>query len=1007
MMMSSAEARSVMAAVWASGGQAARSLQRRVVSAVLAPLALGELLETAARVLGGSREDGMYVYGPQDRTLCDVVRYYLDEDPDASTAHQRMLRHALRMWFSLPGTCARESIYAACTGTPVAALHDLPDRIHSRAYAIGKSAAHAGSFRSAIRAAMAAAAAQGVVGIAIPVEWIDLETEEDAASDVTGRLILALADLWASGETPTREAIHARGGVNPGSSERRLVRWAAEGLVEWRHTHRGREIAAVDLTGQAAVTGRTVLQAFCDQRPFSDVRHRQVMGSIRAYLGLPERWRMREDEIIEGAAALRPQDLQGLPDAIQRTAERAGKASKSARDWASAVRAMLRWAAAHRLVPMIWRDRVAGEWDHARDEWIPGGTDIRDRVSGATRAAHRSAWQWLREAVQDVHGPEITPDDLTEAHILEARDWLRRRGRYDHAGNISAAANFAGRRGYGPRAGLQPVATLLLPVSDSKSYGAFLSALDDHLGAEWREMFEWLGRWHTATHRELALAGMPERPPARELSEGTLIGRAKAVRWILGLMVHLDGWVSRREADPSTTRHSDEAEDSRAPCPANCLCRLTPAVVFGRRATVGTHTVGLERAVALGEQLWVERYEAGELASPVGSSIQGYVNGAGLVAEAIYTRLRHERGKEIARLSGDAAAKKPRWGIDPVAEEGATKNSIEESLWQAYQLSRRVAARLKRAARNYGDSEGPNTAKDIRRIVQQTSYGWFTRVLDEYHRLARHSLEIDGNSREHHELIRDSFLLGLLVSTLIRGEEAVHLRCDVQLPPEALDPEYDGPIRIQLRAIDRKNSTRLTVQLFPTLVPAWLRTAYLLESRPWLMAAGQHAHQHLLVDNAGRAYGCPAEKPDGRGRDSKKIIEKRVGALRTLWQNRVGRVAWEHCGLECPTRDGDFTLHVVRNAGGAAIYASRGATATAHALGDSEASIRDHYGFLDGDSLTADIMRDAAAVGQYTGTNGGETPARTDAMDGETIRARLTLEGLPAELIARVLTGVT
>jgi hypothetical protein len=48
-----------------------------------------------------------------------------------------------------------------------------------------------------------------------------------------------------------------------------------------------------------------VREAFCAARPFTDGRHRQVLGSIRAYLALSERWQMSEPQIIEAAAALR------------------------------------------------------------------------------------------------------------------------------------------------------------------------------------------------------------------------------------------------------------------------------------------------------------------------------------------------------------------------------------------------------------------------------------------------------------------------------------------------------------------------------------------------------------------------------------------------------------------------------------------------------------------------------------------------------------------------------
>lgn len=101
-----------------------------------------------------------------------------------------------------------------------------------------------------------------------------------------------------------------------------------------------------------------------------------------------------------------------------------------------------------------------------------------------------------------------------------------------------------------------------------------------------------------------------------------------------------------------------------------------------------------------------------------------------------------------------------------------------------------------------------------------------------------------------------------------------------------------------------------------------------------------------------------------RGRLGKKAIEKRVSQLGESWQNRTGRVAWNECGLACPVDDGYFTLHAVRNARGAGIYSTLGVTAAAQWLGDSEQSVRGHYGFLDGTTLTQEDMRRAAGAGR-------------------------------------------
>jgi hypothetical protein len=64
----------------------------------------------------------------------------------------------------------------------------------------------------------------------------------------------------------------------------------------------------------------------------------------------------------------------------------------------------------------------------------------------------------------------------------------------------------------------------------------------------------------------------------------------------------------------------------------------------------------------------------------------------------------------------------------------------------------------------------------------------------------------------------------------------------------------------------------------------------------------------------------------------------------------------------------------VRNSAGAAIYATRGINAAAHALGDTESAVLNHYGFLDGNTVTESLLRDAAALAGSAATATATAP---------------------------------
>jgi hypothetical protein len=938
------EARKLLSVLWASSGVVQ---PRRISNLVANAKSLRELVPASRNVLltaglAIERGDSLEV-GAVTGTLRDAVEPVLTAVGPRS--HRGYVRRGIALLYGLPKSSLLADLLSACEQTSIDVAHEVPVRVYRKARDAGCGVEYARNMRSAMITTLENAAVGGM-GFPIPLAWLEV-TE---ASDVTGRLVSALAELWSRGELPTRKAIHGRTGVNPGSADRRLNEWAGQRLVGFKETHRGSEIAFVNLSGvdPAASTMRTVLEALREESPLSQSQHRQVFLALRQFMGLPPRNKLHEREIADAAAVIGYAELQRLPDDIYTFTLKNGGSRKTAATLRSAVRAALRWSAERGDVPMIWAEREDDVWTRTRDEWIPITVGIDDGVKTATRACHRTAWNWLKEAALSLYDGALTPADIQEHHLRDIGAWLRRRGRFDHAGAVSAAMNYAGRRGHGPRALTNTVESVLLSGrAIQQTWEGLIELTEEHkMRPEWRAFLTWYGSWSTADWAELDLHDLPERPNSRVLGEGTLLGRAKALRWLLGILKS-DGWN---------------------------LSELMPEDVLSFETRRDGRVIGLKRTIALGQRIWRDRHDAEELSSPVGSSLRQYIIGAGLLAEALYRRHRHSSGYSVAMLEGEEASRKPRYGVDSEAEEGArSRTPVEDQLWRAYRHTCTISGRLKEAARNWGTAETINTTKDLVKLLEMTPPTWYSKLVETYLRLARRSLETDGVTRDHHELIRDAFLTCMLVSTGLRGEELVHVRLDIHLPPWWSAADRSEAVPVSLRAVDRKNDKRHVVQLFPQLVPAWLRAAY-RESRLWLMRdltvtserfglKASEQHMHLLVDNAGRAFGCPGENERGEGRPRKKQIEKRVGRLRELWKNHAGRVAWEHAGLECPTLPGYFTIHAVRNVYAAGLFIKHGQTAAANWLGDIEQSVQGHYGCLLGSSITAELMRDAGAVG--------------------------------------------
>ena len=889
--------------------------------------------------------DGEFVLvGSVEGTLCDVIRPYLLDEEESKTRRMH-LRRGLSCLLDLD-RAAVPTLIDASRQTPLREASVLPCRILAAGERLGLNELGLRSrFLAASHALETAIIERRIPGFAVPLHWLAVGGEDPETSAV----LEALAHLWVSGTLATMQAVVDHTGLNPGTYYRRVNALVAAGKADVRETWRGQELVMVNLrdTDPDAVS---LADALPDSMPEDGSQARYALKALRSYLGLPVSGTLDVTRINEAAKAVPLPDLRGLPLAVENHYLASGRASKTGRNAASAIRALLREACIDGRIPMVWTERLDDDWDRAKETWFPTTDGTVDGASVPARLRYRFAWSHLREAVTNLWGEGTRPTDLDTTRIDAVVRWLRRRGRWDHAQFVHASLAYAGQRDYGPLAEVEQIQVPSLQGGGNlKTLDGFISCLRANaLGEEWEEFFRWYYRYSTMPDKKIRRErDMPSRPRSRRLRSGSFANRFTACRLVLGVL-------------------RDDGHDLRT---------MSPKDAF----SVALLRPTLDAIVAL----WDQRYAAGDLESPCGTSIRSYVASAGLIAEALYRRARGT--KAVAPPPED----KPRWGLDPDAEEGKTKSELEQALWDAYRDACALGDALKDEAKAFGSSDNTNTVKDLEKILRATPPKLFDDLQAAYLDLARRSLEEDGSSTAHHRLILSAFTNGFFVSTGCRGQEGAHVRLDIHCPPEFFDPTYDGPIHLTLRAVDRKNSVRHTVTLRPTFVPAWLRQAF-IESRCWLMEKGELAptdesfglddrsvHQHLIVSPTGRAYGSPEEDREGAGRIADKALERRVNMMRDRWKNDAGRVLWAHTDWECPVEDGMWTLHVIRNVKGYSYYQIEPLEA-ANYLGDRPVAIREAYSSVGSHHISATTAQRASKWD-------GKTVARDDPQ-GATVR---------------------
>lgn len=940
--------RRILLAIWISGGKPDRRLReicgydvREISTAFLNAV---EEARAAGEITTEKASDGspLLVSAGADGTLRDAIEPFLSA-PDVSRSYKGFAKGALKFWLDLPGSLPEADLLAACERIPSREVYRLPEAIYARAM-VARKTRLAPNWKSALRAAMERAAGQGSLRIAFPAEWAHLD------DDVTARMISALATVWVGGREPSAAELRKAGGPNPASVQRRITDRVTGGRAALQpHEKVGTTLLWINLSrlDPDQATLADAVRPYLESDTHKERDKRNLRTALRAVFG--DRY-TSEEHLLSACSEIPCRVLAGWADRVQGElagADPTSEQKKLARTYASSIRVALRWAARECRIPLFFSDRN-DKWQMAKVEWIPTKRGNIGGASRGTRYCYRTAFGWLEEAIRDLYADPVDPMDVTEEIARAALDWHKERGRYDRANQLMAMLNWLARRGVGPyrdRANALESSPYLYGEDGDgcPTYESFLDALESNgLPSEWREFFEWYHdfsslRWDDLSRAEAADGSrrFPERAPGRQIGAATLAARVQAVRWVLGITKNFLG------VDLSTLKLNE---------------------AFSQRH--------LERVFARGREICQTKYELGELTSPVGSGLRGNVTSAGLVAEALYERRRHQDGHAVA-LNHNPRLKK---GVDIIEEEGAHKSPVQDALWQGYTYSRKVAGNLSYEAIEFGDAAGTNTQKNIAEIIRLTPPDWYWDVHQVALRLAKRSLETDGESEEHHRLIRDVYVFGVLLSTGMRGHECAHVRLDLQYPEHRRkDRGTQGDRIIRLHRKDRKNTREHSVVIRDVFVPIWLEEAYLEQSRPWLMRnlestaerfglARNQAHQHLIVDNSGRALGSVEEGMDREGRDG-RAVEARVSWLREAVKNRFGRIAWEHCGRKCPVQDGYFTLHSIRNVMAYYIYQSaklagdkHPATAAANYLGDNPSQVQDVYGGVDGQHIDSSVF---------------------------------------------------
>lgn len=157
-----------------------------------------------------------------------------------------------------------------------------------------------------------------------------------------------------------------------------------------------------------------------------------------------------------------------------------------------------------------------------------------------------------------------------------------------------------------------------------------------------------------------------------------------------------------------------------------------------------------------------------------------------------------------------------------------------------------------------------------------------------------------------------------------------------------------GRSDVTLRALDRKNRSAHDFVLRERWLPTWFLRHYRETVYPFLQShSGWAAYARpflILNPSGGKPVGAMEE--DGEGERRKMIgLGLRMNQISNLWRFHVA-TAFNELGFTVPEGRPCFSMHLVRNVAGHAVFRKFGLGAAAHFFGDRVASVEGVYAAL-------------------------------------------------------------
>jgi integrase len=709
---------------------------------------------------------------------------------------------------------------------------------------------------------------------------------------------------------------------------------------------------------------RSVVEPYLVDAGVSPQRKHALRSAIRFALELATK--CSDAALLRACERVPAEDLYALPRRVYDAAlsRPAPLAKQTAKNHRSVIRAAMLWAGGRRLVPIvfpqIWLDDA---WERDKDRFFPL------EVTGPTSqkvASWRSAWSVFGQTFAAMH-PEL-PNEIGAVSREIAENVIARMqttdGRYAMGYQARGALRYlAAQHAAGPFVEASPVDAFRVPTPTGPRPALYLRSANGEAGdGDWNAFFALLAehrlpdglteflRWY---RDYVTLPGMEiitrkdKFPPRRErtkLDENTLNERLPALRAFIGAAVY--------ELKPA----ADAAPLGLTLDPTT----LTPEELFGHR---------FSRILGAMVAWWNARalvLPQGAMGKSGSGALRQMVIALGMIALALYERLRHQRRLHIATDESASGMERVDWR----QEEEAQKSPAEAAAWEAYRDSTRMADAL--AGDTRGRNKGKrkkrqNDFKNIRRIIQNTPPSYWIglqRCLLEQMRRAKREREDRGYA--YHNAVMNAFLLGALISTGCRIEELCHVRLDIQAK------ELRSTRIIRLRAVDRKNGKDHDVLVQPEFVPDDLLEEYLDRARPWFMAgkpaeaagrakrpaswqavprkrAAVARHEWLLVSTSGREFGCREETVEGGSR-RKQSFKRRCAQAGQRFKVQMSAAA-RRAGMFLPGHRYEFGPHAVRGACGYGVFlmhGDQGIQKAAHYLGDEESTVREAYSSING-----------------------------------------------------------